>query len=127
MHLRPVGGDPTGGFLWAAASWLATLAVVLAWRARRLPAWVPVIVTGLELGLAFLNGATRWGSAVELPSQSPAIKGCSLVADGLVGGEIENVPVRVGLPTAYPYLGFGQLGPNKALILSQLRPSVSRQ
>ena len=123
VHLRPVGGDPTGGFLWAAASWLAALAVVLAWRAWRLPAWVPVIVTGLELALLLFNGATRWASAVELPSQSPAIK--ELLArspTGLVGGEIENVPVRVGLPTAYPYLGFGQLGPNKALILSQLRP-----
>ncbi len=120
VHLRSVGGDPTGGLLWAAASWLATLAVVMAWRARRLPWWIPVIVTGLELGLLFFNGATRWGWAVELPSQSPTIT--ALLARSPtcpVGGEIENVPVRVGLPTGYPYLGFGQPDPNKALVLSQ--------
>jgi hypothetical protein len=38
---------------------------------------------------------------------------------GLVGGELENLPVRAGLATAFPYLGYQHSYPNKILFLSQ--------
>ena len=36
---------------------------------------------------------------------------------GLIGGELENLPVRAGLATAFPYLGFAHPYPNKVLVL----------
>jgi hypothetical protein len=121
VRLVPWRDAMTGGFVWGAVSWLIAVTAVLAWRTRRLPSWVIVIIAGLELGILFYNGATLWGWAVPLPAQSPVMTEILARSPmGLVGGEIENLPVRVGLPTAYPYLGFGHPNPNRSLMLSQM-------
>jgi len=122
VHLRSTFGVGGDGFIWAALAWLVALAAVVAWRFRRLPSSAPLIATSIELGILFYMGTTQWGPAVCLPSQSPVLS--ELVRQSpteLVGGETENLPVRVGLATAYPYLGFAHSYPNKVLMLVQER------
>ena len=95
VHLLSTWGGMTGGFLWGALAWLVAIAVVLAWRSRRLPSWAPLLATGIELGILFYLGTTQWGWAVALPSQSPILT--ELIRrspTGLIGGETENLPVR---------------------------------
>ena len=115
-------GGTIDGFVWAGLAWLVALVVVLAWRLQRLPSWAPVIVLGIELGILFYASTTQWGWAIALPPQSPVLT--ELVGrspSGLVGGETENLPVRVGLATSYPYLGFAHADANKSLVVAQLR------
>jgi hypothetical protein len=122
VHLLSFWGGATGGFVWAGLAWLIALATVVAWRIQRVPSWVPLFATGIELGILFYMGTTQWGWAVALPSQSPILS--ELVRrspTGPVGGETENLPVRANLATAFPYLGFAHPYPNKVLVVSQER------
>jgi hypothetical protein len=122
VHLAPAWGGIAGGFFWGALTWLAAIAIVLAWRTRRLPSWAPVAATGVELGILFYLGTTHWGWAVDIPFQSPVLSDLiGRAPAGLVGGDIENLPVRVGLATGYPYLGFAHPYPNKILDVSHDR------
>jgi hypothetical protein len=64
-------------------------------------------------------GPTRWGWVVAVPAQSPVLAELTRRSPtGLIGGEIENLPVRIGMATAYPDLGFGHAYPNKALMIA---------
>ena len=120
VDLLSAWGGMTGGFVWGAIAWLVAIVAVLAWRCRRLPAWAPLLATGTELGILFYLGTTHWGWAVALPSRSPILS--ELIRrspTGLVGGEIENLPVRANLATAAPYLGLAHPPANRILVLPQ--------
>jgi hypothetical protein len=122
VRLASVLGGMTDGFVWAGLAWLIALIAVLAWRFQKLPSWGPVIALGIELGILFYASTTQWGWAIALPAQSRVLT--ELVGrspPGLIGGETENLPVRIGLATAYPYLGFAHADANKALVVAQLR------
>ncbi len=122
VHLSVLWAGLTGGFLWGAFAWVVAIAVVLAWRFKKLPSWAPLVVVSIELGILFYMGTTQWGWAVSLPSQSPVLR--ELVRRspaGLIGGLTENLPVRADLATAYPYIGFALPRPNEALKFSQER------
>ncbi len=80
----------------------------------------PLLVTGVELGILFYMGTTRWGWAVSLPSQSPILTELIRRSPaGLIGGETENLPVRANLATAAPYLGLAHPPANRLLVLPQ--------
>jgi hypothetical protein len=120
VDLLSTWGGMTGGFVWGAIAWAAAIVAVLAWRYRRLPAWAPLAATGIELGVLFYLGTTQWGWAITLPSQSPILSELMRRSPtGLVGGEIENLPVRVNLATAAPYLGLAHPPANRILVLPQ--------
>ena len=111
VHLVSVLGGTFNGFAWAGLAWFVALITVLAWRLQKLPSWAPVIALTIELGIQFYASTTEWGWAIVLPEQSPVLT--ELVGRspaGLVGGESQNLPVRVGLGTAFPYLGFRTRG-----------------
>jgi hypothetical protein len=116
-------GRLSAGLCWivvSGLSWLLALFAVLTWRAGRLGSWVPLVAATVELGILFYTGTTTWGWAVDLPGQSPVLTELARRApSGLVGGELENLPVRAGLATAFPYLGYAHSYPNKILFLSQ--------
>jgi hypothetical protein len=117
VHLRSSQYGIAGGFVWAAVAWLAALLIVLAWRARRLGSWAPLLGAAIELGILFHLGTTEWGWSIALPRSSPVLTELDRRApSGLIGGELENLPVRAGLRTAYPYLGFAAPQPNSVLV-----------
>ena len=116
VHLRSSFGGFADGFLWAALAWIVAVAVVLAWRSERLGPWLPVMATAIELGILYYAGTTQWGWSIQLPAQSPVLRAlASQASTGLVGGELENLPVRAGLTTGYPYLGFSLPKPGDLL------------
>jgi hypothetical protein len=122
VRLVSVLGGTIDGFVWAGLAWLVALIVVLAWRLQRLPSWAPVIALGVELGILFYASTTQWGWAIAVPAQSPVLTELmGRSPPGSVGGETENLPVRVGLATSYPYLGFAHADANKSLVVAQLR------
>jgi hypothetical protein len=117
----PMAGLPAG-FLWSGLAWGIALAVVLLWRSGRLGAWAPIAAASVELGILFYLGTTHWGRPIVLPAASPILAELvRLSPHGLVGGEIENLPVRAGLKTGYPYTGFALAQPNRLLMLLQQR------
>ena len=119
VHLLTYGGM-AGGLIWGTLSWAVAVALVLGWRARRIHSWAPLLVTGVELGILFYMGTTRWGWAVSLPSQSPILTELIRRSPaGLIGGETENLPVRANLATAAPYLGLAHPPANRLLVLPQ--------
>ncbi len=119
VHLRAAWGIPDG-FLWALLAWSIALAVVLAWRSGRLGSWAPLAATAVELGILYYAGTTQWGWSIAIPAQSPVLS--ELVRErpaGLVGGEVANLPVRAGLATASPQIGFKQPHINRVLAILQ--------
>ena len=67
---------------------------------------MPFLATALELTLLFHHGTTPSGWPVLLPDDSPALRPVAArPGAGLVAGELQDVPVRVGLTTAYPNIG----------------------
>jgi hypothetical protein len=122
VHLAHYFAGIPSGILWSILAWGVAVATAIAWRISRLRSWVPVTLTAVELGVLFYLGTTRWGRALELPGKSPVLNELARLApSGLVGGEAENLPVRAGLATGYPYLGFGLAQPNRLLMLLQQR------
>jgi hypothetical protein len=120
VHLRGVLGGIPPGFLWAAAVWPLALVTVLFWRTGRLGAWAPLSAAAVELAVLFYLATTEWGWAVDLQARSRILNELSRQRpQGLTGGEIENLPVRAGLATAHPYLGFAHLSLNSLLALVQ--------
>jgi hypothetical protein len=120
VDLVRVRGGMTGGFVWGAVAWVVAIAAILAWRLERLPSSALLAATAIELGILFYLGTTQWGWAVALPAHSPILS--ELIRrspTGLVGGEIENLPVRANLATAAPYLGLAHPPANRILILPQ--------
>jgi hypothetical protein len=90
--------------------------VVAAWRLGRAGPWWVVGVAAVELGLLYYHGVVEWGWAVRLPANSPALTALAREPDvGLVAGELGNIPVRLGLTPAFPYLGIIPPPPNYLL------------
>jgi hypothetical protein len=120
VHLRSAFGGIADGFLWAALAWLIAVVTTLAWASRRVGSWAPAAATAIELGLLFYASTTQWGWPVPIPDRSPVLT--ELLARrsrGLIGGETENLPVRLGMGSAYPHLGFEHTYPNKLLVFLQ--------
>lgn len=100
----------------AALAWTASLVVLLLWRARWLPAVVPLLIAFGELGYLFFQGPTIWGWSVRLPAESPVLARLASERDvELVAGKLENIPVRAGLTPAFPYFGITPPPPNYLL------------
>ena len=114
VNLRSTFDGVADGFLWAALAWSAALAIVIAWRSSRLGSWAPLFAVAVELGILYYAGTTQWGWSIAIPGQSPVLDELAREPSvGLVGGELDNLPVRAGLATAFPYLGFAHTYPDK--------------
>src|SRR5262249_6990677 len=123
VHLRPLVGRIPGGFLWGALTWSCSLATLLAWVRGRIGPWALIVLSLVELGFLFYHGTTQWGWAVAIPGQSPVLTELARVSpSGLVSGETGNLPVRLGLGTGHPYLGFATAPLNRLLLRIQDRP-----
>jgi Bacterial membrane protein YfhO len=123
VHLRPLLGRIPGGFLWGALVWSCLPAAVVGWRKRWLRPWTLLVLAAAELGILFYHGTTEWGAAIELPGRSGVLAELARRSpQGLIGGDLGNLPVRLGLKTARPYLGFAQLPLNRLLLRLQDRP-----
>jgi hypothetical protein len=111
---RSVVGDSLLSSLGEAAlAWAVGIIVLLAWRRGRLPYFIPVLLTAAELGILYYSTTTKWGWAVPLPSSSPVLELLRREPGvGRVGGSIGDLPIRGGLTTASPYVGFVLPPPN---------------
>ena len=128
VHLRPLLGPVPGGFVWGTLAWGCSLAALLAWRSGRVGPWGLVVVVAVELGILFYSGTTQWGAAVPLPGQSPVLTELARRSPpGLIGGDLGNLPVRLGLKTGSPYLGIAHLPLNRLLLRLQTRPLKGKE
>lgn len=110
------------GFLWSAVAWSVAVILIAAWRSGRMRHWVPLGAAAIELGILYYTGTTQWGWSIALPARSPVLTELTRANPvGLIGGEVENLPVRAGLATAFPYIGFARPDPNKLLVGVQQR------
>jgi hypothetical protein len=106
VHVQTAFGGIAGAFYWALVAWSIALVIMLAWHLRGLGSWAPVAAAAVELGILYYNATTQWGWPVAL-ERSPVLEQLSdEPAVGLVGGELGNLPVRAGLRTGYPYVGY---------------------
>jgi hypothetical protein len=122
VYLGTTFGGIPAGFMWAGLAWCAAVVIVACWRTGTLGEWAPSAATAVELGIMFYFGTTHWGWSVSLPRESPVLSELLRQApSGLIGGQIENLPVRAGLRTAFPYLGFAHSESNRRIIVVQER------
>ncbi|HKI20205.1 MAG TPA: hypothetical protein VKA15_20110, partial [Isosphaeraceae bacterium] len=122
VHLAATLNGIAGGIGWGALAWLVAMVLIVAWRTRRLESWAPLAAAAIELGILFHLGTTHWGWSIHLPSQSQVLSELARERKlGLIGGEIENLPLWIGAATADPYLGFTHPDINKALVALQKR------
>ncbi len=81
------------------------------------PTWMSFLLVGLtayELGYLYYHMTTQWGWPVRLERDSPIFKKLLELDDvGLVAGRFDNLPLRVGLRTGDPYVGFNLPEPNR--------------
>jgi hypothetical protein len=109
----------------AAATWLLALGVVAVWRSGKVSPWVPFLLTACELAYLYHNGTARWGWAIRFPDDSPVLRRLAEEKGvGLVTGWVRNVPVRLGLATADPYVGITPPNPNY-LLDSTVHPELA--
>ncbi len=124
VHLASTINGVAGGIGWGALAWLAALVFIIAWRTKRLESWAPLAAASIELGILFHLGTTQWGWSIHLPDQSPVLNELAherMPKLGLIGGEIENLPLWIKAGTADPYLGFTHPDINRALVALQKR------
>lgn len=100
----------------AAGFWLIATVMVVAWRRGLAPSYVLMLLSALELAYLYHHGTTRWRKGYRLPDESPVLSRLARERDvGLVAGGVMNIPVRLGLATAEPYLGIIPPPPNYLL------------
>ncbi len=105
---------------WTALAWAVGLGVVAAWRSGLVGGWLPLVATVVELTALYYHATTPWGRAVPVPASSPILARLMDEPDvGLVAGAIDNLPIRAGLATGSPYLGFPLPPPNPLLEAAQ--------
>ncbi len=121
VHVGPRLGGMPAGFLWAVLAWFVAAVVIGCWRFRLLGGWAPALAAAAELGILFYAGTTQWGWSIALPEQSMILRELLRLPAGPIGGQTENLPVRSGLRSGNPYLGFSHPHPNRALVLLQER------
>lgn len=122
VHLGATIAGAAGGVAWGALAWLAALALVLAWRTKRVGSCMPLAAATIELGILFYLGTTQWGWSIQLPERSPVLSELGRERRlGLVGGEIGNLPLWIKAGTADPYLGFTHPDINGILVALQKR------
>lgn len=110
----------------AALAWVIAVAAVVAWRRGRVGAIVLVALATAELGALYYAATTRWGWSVSLPAESPILTRLAEDPEArLVGGALDNLPVRAGLATATPYVGFTMPEPNALLRLVAADPRAA--
>ncbi len=99
----------------AVVAWGLGLSVLYAWRRGRVgPAALFLLAAG-ELGLLFFQAPAPWGWSVRSPqSESPILRRLGGEEDvGLIAGvEANNLPVYLGLPPGFPYLGIAAPPPS---------------
>ena len=118
VHLRSAIGGIPDGFLWALLAWPIAVAVVVLWRSGRIRSWIPLGAVAVELGILYYSGTTQWGWSIAIPGRSPVLAELARQGPvGLVGGDLGNLPVRAGLATAFPYIGFTHPYVNRILVL----------
>lgn len=99
----------------AAGVWVAAVLLCAVVRVG-LPPCVLIAMTAAQLGWLFYTGPIDWGRASRLPTASVVLSRLESTPEvGLVAGALENLPVRAGLATATPYLGFPLWGVNRML------------
>jgi hypothetical protein len=122
VQLRSTTGGIPDGFLWALLAWSIALIVVLVWRSGKIGFWAPMGVVAVELGILYYAGTTQWGRPIAIPEQSPVLTELAgRRPAGLIGGELANLPVRAGLPTAFPAMGFNRPYADRVLTMLEER------
>jgi hypothetical protein len=122
VHLPPGPGGVPSAILWTILPWFVASVIIVGWRVRRLGDWALPAATAAELGILFYLGTTQWGWSIAIPGQSPVLQELErLPATGSIGGQTGDLPVRAGLRTGNPYLGFPHPHPNNALVLLHRR------
>ncbi|MDE2507550.1 MAG: hypothetical protein KGM43_10080, partial [Planctomycetota bacterium] len=105
------------GLVWTLAVWFLGLALTAAWRVRLAPAWTAVVLALGELVTLYYTGPTHWGWAIEVPRASPVLSNlASKPSLGRVAGVLDDLPMRCGIATGSPYLGF-RLAPEQTLMM----------
>ncbi len=103
-------------FAAAGLTWIAAIAVVIAWRQNRLGAWAPLAVAALELAVLLFVGPVTWIWPGKRLEASPVLRRLAQMEGvGLVGGRLQDLPVVAGVTTSYPYLGITAPPPNYLL------------
>ena len=116
-------GPHSGRVSLGRVAWSCSLAAVIGWRKGWVPPWAFLVIAAGELGILFYHGTTEWGAAIALPGQSGVLTELAHRSpQQLIGGDLGNLPVRFGLKTASPYLGFAHLPLNRLLLRLQDRP-----
>ena len=96
--------------------WIVSLLVVAFWRIGRIPPAPVVLIAACELGYLYHHGTTPWGWAIPFPAQSPVFRALKKEASvGLIGGDLQNLPVRAGMRPAWANLGIVAPPPNYLL------------
>jgi hypothetical protein len=122
VHLASTINGVAAGVGWGALAWLVALLFIIAWRTKRLESWAPLAAASIELGILFHLGTTQWGWSIHLPGQSQVLSELGGERKlGLIGGELENLPLWIKAGTADPYLGFAHPDVNRALVALQKR------
>jgi hypothetical protein len=112
-------------WLWPGLAWLAALGALIAWRTGKVPAAVPIALATLELSALYYTMTTRWGWPIDPARSSPTFRWLEAESPASrVGGVLDDLPLRSGLTTAEPYVGFPLPEPNRTLHRLWSRPEV---
>jgi hypothetical protein len=116
-HAPALGGSRLAICLAGSAlTWVLATGLIIAWRCRRVGAWVLLVASTIELACLYYTSTTVWGWAVELPGDSRVLARLAAEPEvGRVAGLVHNLPVRSGAAPVYPFTGFAMPPPHPAL------------
>jgi hypothetical protein len=99
--------EPLGEVARFLVAWAVALLAIAAWRTGRLGSVVLVLAASPELAALYYGGTTQWGWSIRLPEESPVLNALARAPKGVrVIGSLDNLPVRAGVATGSPYVGF---------------------